>query len=162
MTESPSDYFRAQAEWRESKSEEYPDDERNAQSAAALHALAEFVDANPELSTALSAHQVAFTIGGEEAQRAISRYGFGYQVGPGQHAEFLEELLALCLQDAYTFAGDAGDGYDYSGQLFAFEIAAARDGVFLPASYWRKRSGSLEHELEQAVESFRVPDREEA
>lgn len=99
---------------------------------------------------------------GEEAQRAISRYGFGYEVGPGQHAEFLEELLALCLQDAYTFAGDAGDGYDYSEQLFAFEIAAARDGVFLPSSYWRKRSGSLEHELEQAVESFRVPDREEA
>ena len=41
---SLQDNFRAQARWRREKAEEYPDDERNAQSAAALESLAEYVN----------------------------------------------------------------------------------------------------------------------
>jgi hypothetical protein len=41
---SISDYFRAQAGWRDGKAEEYPADERNARSAAALRSLADYID----------------------------------------------------------------------------------------------------------------------
>jgi hypothetical protein len=159
-----SDYFRAQAEWRERKAEEYPEDERNAQSAAALRSLAEFVepreDGRYDLSVLhdLAAHVFEGSLGGEETQRVVSRYGFGYGVSAAQHVEFLDELLLLCLQDAYEFVGDGGDGEDPTGSLFEFEIEAAKDGVYLPHAYWRRDRAS-EQELAAVVESWRTVGR---
>ena len=91
---SLSDYFRSQADWRRQKAEEYPEDERNAQSAAALESLAEYVEpdehgeyeAGPvidRLLPHLADH--GMSLGGEETARAVSRYGFGYPVSTRQH-----------------------------------------------------------------------------
>lgn len=41
-------YFRAQAEWRLAKAEEYPDDSRNWRSAEDLNRLAEYVELLPD------------------------------------------------------------------------------------------------------------------
>lgn len=157
-------YFRAQADWRDSKATEYPEDERNAQSANALRSLAEFVesDENGELAyvEALGAHLFdGFIFGGEEASRAVSRYGYGYPATKGTHEEFLQELLALCLGDAYEFAGDAGEGMDDpTGALFDFEVEAAGDGVLLGRGYWTRRakSDTLKREFEEWVEEART------
>jgi hypothetical protein len=53
----------------------------------------------------------------------------------GWQASILEELLAICLSDAYTLAL-IDNGFDWTGTLFEFELDAARDGVSIPHSYW--------------------------
>jgi hypothetical protein len=159
-------YFRSQAEWRESKAEEYPDDPRNAQSAEALKSLAEYVEseegefAATKQLDALEPHLFeGFTFGGERAQRVVSRYGYGYRaVSPLQHLELLEELAVACLEDAYEFAGEHGD--DPTETLFPFEVEAAQAGVFIPSRYFDRRSHSTEPELEEAVASFRAAQAE--
>lgn len=158
---SLSDYFRTQAEWRGGRAAAYPEDERNAQSAAALDALADYVEEGAQASNGLilpllEAHLFeSFMLGGEQAQRAVSRYGFGYQVSTLHHEEFLGELAVTCLEDAYEYARDTKDG-DPTETLHGFEVQAACDDVFLPRSYFERRSGSAEAELEEAVAAYRV------
>lgn len=158
----PSDYFRAQAEWRRQKAEEYPDDARNARSAEALDSLAEYMESGEadRLVECLTPHlsSEGFSLGGEETHREVARYGFNYPVNadanPTQHIEFLEGLGVSCMIDAYELAG-AGNGEDPTGELYGFEADAARDGVVLPHDYFARRSGSMEHELEGAVADYR-------
>lgn len=155
-----SEYFAAQAQWRWQKAEEYPEDERNAQSARALESLAEHVaaeeDSDEPLIAALKNHldDSGFVFGGEEVNRAVARYGFDREATkPIQHLDFLEELHLVCLDDAYKAAAE-GDG-DPTGTLFGFEIEAAEADVYLPRRYWENRRHRLEQELEAEVVSYR-------
>jgi hypothetical protein len=158
---SLSNYFRSQADWRRQKAEEYPEDERNVQSADALESLADYVERDERgdckagrIIDALEPHLFEeFSFGGEETGREASRYGFGYKTtSPLQHEEFLEELATLCMVDAYQFASE--HGVDPSETLLGFEIDAARAGVALPHYYFRRRPRSTEWELEQAVREY--------
>lgn len=153
---SLSDYFRTQAEWRGGRAAAYPEDERNAQSAAALDSLAEYVESDEGVfASSLAPHLFeSFMLGGEETQRVVSRYGFGYQVSTLHHIEFLGELAVTCLEDAYEYARQ--HDCDPTGTLHGFEVQAACDDVFLPRSYFERRSGSTEAELEEAVAAYRV------
>ena len=112
-----SEYFRAQSRWREEKAEQYPDDKRNQQSARALESLADFIDEgepNSQTIIALEAHldhdspATGFDSGGDAA-REVGRYGYGYPVTEATNADFLEELVVLCLADAYAFAVEHGE-----------------------------------------------------
>ena len=49
-----ADYFREQANWRERKADEYPDDERNRRCATGLRDLARHVDRSPTTTRAYS------------------------------------------------------------------------------------------------------------
>lgn len=80
-----SEYFRAQAQWRDQKNDEYPDDPRNELSAAALRALADHVERLPDddprivaAGDAVADEILEFTgldvLGGYSA----SRIGFAY------------------------------------------------------------------------------------
>jgi hypothetical protein len=154
-----SEYFRAQAEWRHGKAEEYPEDERNAQSATALDALAEYVEADGQhegvFASSLTPHLFEeFSLGGEETRHAVSRYGFGHGVSTLHHIEFLGELAVTCLVDAYEHAREVKEG-DPTGTLLDFEVQAACDDVFLPRRYFERRSGSTEPELQEAVTAYR-------
>ncbi|MEK6271479.1 MAG: hypothetical protein AABM42_02375 [Actinomycetota bacterium] len=159
---SLSDYFRSQADWRRQKAEEYQEDKRNEQSARALEDLAEYVehpDAEGE-AEALEQHLFEFSLGGEDTARSVVRYGYGYPVSVSSHIEFLEELVTLCLADAYESAREHED--DPTGTLLDFELDAARADVNLPPYYWQGRKGSLERELEEAVSEYRALSEEEA
>jgi hypothetical protein len=133
MDQSLGDYFRSQAEWRAEKAAEHPEDERNAQSAAALRSLAEFVDHEVDSFYVheLEPHLIDGGLGGERAQRDVSRYGWDYPPG---HQAFLLELIVACFEDAYERAGDTGE--DPTGRLTADEVAAAQKGRQIWASYW--------------------------
>lgn len=149
-----AEYFRAQAEWREQKASEYPDDQRNAQSAAALRSLAEFVETDERAAESVKAlepfeYDTGVFQGGEQVNREVARYGYGYAVTDGTHEEVLRELVVLCLAEAYEFVAEHGD--DPSGELDDFEIEAAKDGIALDIRYWQRRPKLTEHEAEQWV-----------
>jgi hypothetical protein len=153
-----TEYFRNQAAWRRTKAEEYPEDARNEQSARALESLADYVDsgeAKKGAVAALEAHipDTGAAVGGEEAQREVARYGFGYEVGPQHHEGFLDELWLACMRDAYEFAGE--HGLDWTDELHPFEVDAAKDGVSLPTRYWERRPNWTPGEQEEAVLSYR-------
>jgi hypothetical protein len=152
-----AEYFRSQAEWRWTKAEEYPEDKRNEQSAKALESLAAFVDSDgvnvQTLAYLESNLSEKFSLGGEQTQREVSRYGYGYPVTEGSHIDFLEELAQFCLQDAYEFATEHGE--DWTETLFEFELEAARYDVVLPPHYFRNRAKSTESESEEAVRAYR-------
>jgi len=152
---SLSDHFRSQADWRQRKAEEYPEDKRNAQSAAALYSLAEYVeseDGSKDAEALLPHLFEGLTLGGEETNRVVSRYGFGHSVHDLVHREFLEALQVSCMQDAYEFAGDAGEGDDPTETLWPCELEAARRRVPLSALYFERRRNSTEAECEEWVE----------
>jgi hypothetical protein len=159
--QSLSGYFRDQANWRDLKAEEYPEDARNAQSAAALRSLADYVESGErETVNAVQAlepfeYGSGVLIGGPAAGRAVSRYGYGYPVTVSSHQEFLTELVVLCIEGAYEQVGEqAGEG-DPSGTLYDFEVEAAKDGVVLGPHYFRLRSRMLPDELEGLVQESR-------
>jgi hypothetical protein len=157
---SLSEYFLSQAAWRRQKAEEYPDDERNLQSACALESLAEWLEENPRFADQFEPFMVdgvdVFTPG-ENAGREASRYGFGYNAtSESQHEELLEDFYVACLADAFAWAQDNGE--DWTGELFDFEVEAARDHVFLPDGYFRRRARQTEEELERAVAEYRLSD----
>jgi hypothetical protein len=85
--------------------------------------------------------------------RAVFRYGFGFEVSDGQHDAFLEELHALCLQDAYE-AAMGGDG-DQTGILLSCEIEGAEERIALPTQYWKRRPGRTDEELASAMNDYR-------
>jgi hypothetical protein len=170
MSSNLADYFRSQAEWRDAKAERYPEDERNAQSAAALRSLADYVEPvesidyeRPSGEHVLSVvpdvekHlQGVAALGGERARRAVSRYGFGHPVT--SHELFLQEdLLPLCYADAYDHAAEH-DGDDPTGALHDFEVKAAKDGIYVRPGYWRSRDRSTVAEREKAVQEARTAD----
>jgi len=160
-TSELAEHFREQANWREGVAEAYPEDKRNAQSARALRSLAEYIDSGEAeardkwIVQALEQHLwYSSTFGGQGVKQEVSRYGFGYEAtNPHQHEAFLAELWVRAMEDAYDFAREHGE--DATEALFPFEVEAAKDGVYLPSRYWQFRSGSAEHELEEAVESYR-------
>jgi hypothetical protein len=174
MSTKLADYFRSQAEWRDRKAEEYPEDKRNVQSAAALRSLADYVEPidgreaeGPSGKRILSRvydveqhlteqhlTEGTLTLGGERTKREVARYGFGQPVTDESHKKFLEDLLPLCLKDAYEFAEDHHD--DPTGQLHPFEVEAAVDGVRLTAGYWRRRDRSTVAERERWVHEVRT------
>ena len=157
-----SDYFASQAEWRRHKAEEYPEDARNAQSARALESLAAFVARDEEghseagaIVDALEKHMFdEDSFGGEEAERAVSRYGFGYEVNFTHHIDFLDELWVLATRDVYRDVGDSWHGEDPTETLFDFEIEAAINRVYLPSQYWEQRRNRTPDELEAAVVAY--------
>ena len=169
MSTDLANYFRAQAEWRDAKAEEYPEDKRNAKSAVALRALAEYVEPI-EHETAESPsgeHYLSFVLpveahlfegmilGGERTRREVSRYGYGHPV-TGSPEQFLGDLLLLCIKDAYEHAAEHGD--DPTGALHPFEVDAAKDGIFMEPSYWRHRDRSAIAEREKRVHEARAAE----
>lgn len=177
-----SDYLRAQANWRELKAKEYPEDERNAQSAAALNSLADYVNDDPEerdswrLPILEEQMEVCATFGdvaqpGQNVSRFLSRYGFHYPAHTRwQHAECLAGLVPLALLDAYELAcagtpdGDRGDEHlaelaDRYG-LNPWEVEAALGGVTLGQDYFHRRSDWTEQEQRDAIDSEREWERE--
>ena len=154
------DFFRDQAGWRWSKAEEYPEDKRNEQSARALEDLARWVELEgdgsgtreAEFVPAVEEHMFGASLGGEEAKRAVARYGFGYEVDRTTHEEFMRELWVHCMEDAYEFAREHED--DPTGALLPFELEAAKEDVSLPPQYWSLRPKSLVSELEETVDSY--------
>jgi hypothetical protein len=159
-------YFRAQAEWRDGKAAEYPDDHRNAQSATALRSLAEFAEESEsdglEHAVALQQHlhDGGLEFGGEQARRAVARYGYGYGVTSRSHGQFLEELRALCLQDAYEFVSEDPCEADPTGPLHDFEVDAALEAIVLDGGYWTRRAqGHMSvQDLEDWVQEIRDQD----
>ena len=158
-----SDYLRSKAEWRRRQEKEFPNDNRNEKSAAALEGLAEHVE-SPEVSDTavarLAPHQFdADTLGGERTWRAVSRYGYGTIITTDHHRAFLDELAVLCEMDAYTHAREHSE--DPTDTLVDFELEAAKDGVALPRRYFEIRLDSTQEELERAVEGHRSPPEQE-
>ena len=93
-TQDIATYIRAQADWRSAKADEYPDDERNTQSAAALYSLADYIESGDADVLALAPHSFAdgMMLGGDRVKAEILRYGFGYAIKSHlQHDEMLEE-----------------------------------------------------------------------
>jgi hypothetical protein len=97
--------FEMQGQWREEKAAEFPDDERNMQSAAGLHALAEWFFGLPENHPLL--HRLAVAAQRcanqgdsavmEEESRLISRFRFG----TGESfEEFIETLIENLTPEA--------------------------------------------------------------
>lgn len=157
-----SDYLRSKAEWRRRQEKEYPMDNRNEKSAAAIESLAEYVESPEVSSTAidrLRPHQLdEHTLGGDRTWRAVSRYGYGNIITTDHHAAFLGELAVLCELDAYTYALEHGE--DSTHTLVASELEAARDSVALPRRYFEIRLHSTEEELKDALERYRSPPEE--
>lgn len=111
------------ARWRETKAAEYPDDERNAHSAVALHGAAQYVrTADASKSHGLigltrlveAAHQsgvdllqpafASAPLPGLESQRTASRFGFDNAPGTPDamdHEEFLSELARAIRRDLH-------------------------------------------------------------
>lgn len=151
------DYFRAQADWRRGKAEQYPTDPGNLQSAEALDSLTEFVESTDHgtseagsLVDDLAPHLRDGSLGGKQVAREVARYGYGYPAtATMQHEEFLSELVALCAADAYDLAREHED--DPTGTLYSFELEAAKADAPLPPQYWKRRARSTEDELEAVV-----------
>lgn len=157
MAPTLSNYFREEAAWRHSKADEYPEDRRrNKQCARALDLLANWLDRDgAEAARTLEPFidRDSGRLGGEETQRAISRYGFGYNVTEAHHAEFVKDLEALCLEDSYAYATD-NPGENPWEVLFDFELEAAERGVHLPRRYFELRPGRFEDELVREVIAY--------
>lgn len=151
-----SDYLRSRAQWRRRQKPEYPMDRRNEKSADALESFADFVDgpdAPSEAIDRLKPHLLdEETLGGEKAQRAVLRHGYGTAATAAHHLGLLDELGALCELDAYEYAREHGE--DRSHTLVAFELEAAKGGATLPLQYFQRRPSSTQSELKSAVEGY--------
>lgn len=171
------DHLRAQADWREKKAAEYPEDERNARSAAALASLADYVEAGAdgaESWTLTILEEQADIWGGagvadfgEQASREISRYGFGYSVTDATHAAFLDELAPIALADTYDLVRDSRRSYEGCGEaklieliehygLNPWEIEAAIGGVDLDSRYFARSRRMTPDEQKAWIEAVRV------
>jgi len=93
------EYFEEQARWRDRKADEYPDDDRNAQSAAALRDLAAYARALPDDDRTIrritrALRPAGELVPGEESAQFASRFGFGYTPASlgGELARFADLL----------------------------------------------------------------------
>jgi hypothetical protein len=111
-----AEYIEDQARWREEKAAEWLADDRNAASARALRDLAHYVRALPDTDTRLEAlAEIAEYVApagvlmlGEEAARALPRYGFHQPTDPDwrpeSESEFLDRFVVTCRAEAGAFA----------------------------------------------------------
>lgn len=141
--------IRDAAIWRDAKAVEYPDDARNAASAAALRSLADYVETIPDdprvqWLDAQRQHPGDGFFVGAEAARLLSRYGFD---GPVRHAAFLGELCVLVAEDVLALVAeealspeDAAERYRVSPRdageatiepMYRHELAEYADPDFL-------------------------------
>lgn len=97
-----------QAEWREDKAKQYPDDQRNQESADELRELAKWIEANPQspllarLNDALdrlyeSDSLITFD---PSVRDRLGRMGFGYGGPPEAFIERLAEDIQSFIRDA--------------------------------------------------------------
>ena len=90
-----ANFLRGQAEWRTARSEEWPEDSRNAASSEARSDLAGWVVALPDSDERLQ-RLAAYHLGddcfhaGEGPSRVAGRYGFG---SPADPDDFMNEFL---------------------------------------------------------------------
>jgi len=96
-----AEHLRNQAAWRAGKADEYPEDARNARSAAALEALAEHVerlpdtDANLRLLAAVHESYASDVFSpSEEGAALISRFGFDQEEPRDRFEQFLSQLAS--------------------------------------------------------------------
>jgi hypothetical protein len=96
-----ADYFEGQAQWRELKAEEYPEDDRNLRSAAALRELATFVlslkpgDYRVNRMEILLGDAGDVMTPGAAASEAAGQVGFHRETSPEQALiDFLRAALA--------------------------------------------------------------------
>ena len=137
--------IREQAEWRETKAAEYPDDERNARSAMALGELAEIANSleSGEDPRTLYLTRFHFTDGvpiwGEATHRELSRWGFDGKAAPtAEEADrFVGRMCALAASDMFNWIsdcqGDWGQQPDVDGiagehGLLPVEVESALHG----------------------------------
>lgn len=148
IAESLAAFVDGQAQWRERKSAEFPDDDRNARSAAALRDLAAYLRADPQrihrdslLALFVDPNDGTF-IPGELVERAVNRHGFDAPVSP--HAELVRVLEIESHRDelAMRSRGIAYEWWplksfrrvrDSAGRVSMREQAGIGHGVFL----WR-------------------------
>lgn len=104
-----SEYLSGQARWREAKAEQYPEDERNEQSAEALKSLAAYVDSDDCANKTavwflgILEHEGQMNFG-EKGGRLTSRYGFDRKITDSkQHDKFLAQLQRIAADDTYGF-----------------------------------------------------------
>jgi len=113
-----AEYLRNQARWRAEKADEYPDDDRNARSAAALTALATHVEALPESDESLLSLTAMHEMQGghidvyspsEMGNHVISRFGFDrVRFGRGDSTPDFDDFLSyLASVEAEEVASDA-------------------------------------------------------
>jgi hypothetical protein len=105
------DYFLGQAEWREQKATEYPDDSRNAQSAACLRSLAAYVLGRTEDDEVLRELATWAVRDGKfmpftEGAWLVSR--FGYDFSTEDYAGFLASLTTVTRREEIAFAREHG------------------------------------------------------
>ncbi len=169
MSSNVVSHLQSQASWRGLKAEEYPDDARSEQSARALYSLVEYIESGEAESRdkstlpMLEQHAPDGVVGGERAERTVSRYGFGYEVGLTHHEEFLRDLLVACFEDAYEFVREHredwrdDDSAEYTNTLEWFEVEAAKDNIEIPGRYWELRAAGrqTERQLREYVDSCR-------
>ena len=111
-----AEYIEQQARWRDEKAALWPEDDRNAASARALRDLAHYVRALPDTDTRLEAlaeideyvAPAGSLMPGEEAVRAVARFGFHQPTNPDWRAEseseFLDRFVATCRAEAGAFS----------------------------------------------------------
>jgi len=101
----------AQAEWREHKAEEYPDDERNLRAASALRAAAEYVGVLPDDDQRLRVIDATDVDhpGGERTHEVLRRVGFHHTLPGGRYPESLDEPSAILDQLAEAIEDDEAE-----------------------------------------------------
>jgi len=104
------EYLEQQADWRERKAEEYPEDARNASAAHGLHELAEYVAALPATDARLArlfAEYDGYDVAGDpldefavgaEAAALVSRFRFD-DPPTESCAAFLDRLAGTMAED---------------------------------------------------------------
>jgi hypothetical protein len=97
-----AEFVRDQASWRRTQAQRFPDDARNAQSADALEQLAMHVEALPDSNRHLielvelnAFDDASHFTGGEEARRAIARWGFDDTTSHMRPRDLLQDLVAI-------------------------------------------------------------------
>src|SRR5438445_8335152 len=95
-------FVRHQASCRRTQAQRFPDDARNAQSADALEQLAMHLEALPDTDRSLielieldGFDDASHFTGGEEARRAIARWGFGDATSHIRPRDLLHDLVAI-------------------------------------------------------------------
>jgi hypothetical protein len=116
------EYVSEQARWRAEKAVEYPEDGRNATSAAALTELASYLEGLPDTDarfvTLGDSADVLFPGGdtfmpGEDAARMVSRFGFDRpritqqpDWRPADASEYFDQLVEACVTEAAQLRRD--------------------------------------------------------
>src|SRR5438477_10747862 len=100
IAESLAALVDGQAQWRERKSAEFPDDDRNARSAAALRDFAAYLRADPQrihpdslLARFVDPNDGTF-VPGELVGRALNRHGCDHPVSPNAKLVRMLEIEA--------------------------------------------------------------------